>query len=303
MKINTTDVISLGRQRASRRSFLATLGGGLLLSTQVRADTPAEIERSQALAELIFPGQELLDGSALLTVYAPARAEDSAIVPITLRTSLASDDPRLVRKITLIIEANPSPLAAVFSLAEGSGTTMLSTRVRINDFTNIRAVAELSDGKLYTAARYVKAAGGCSAPVLRMTDNSNELGSLRFREFPVGGESTGTGHHVQVSEFPAAAGSSGPGQREVQVMVRHPNFSGMQLDQISRSYIPAEFLQQVRVWQGDNELLSIESGISISENPSFRFNFQEGTAKTFRVDAADSEGRRFTATFPADSNT
>jgi sulfur-oxidizing protein SoxY len=83
-------------------------------------------------------------------------------------------------------------------------------------------------------------------------------------------------------------------------MVRHPNYSGMQMDQISRLYIPADFLDSLKVWQGDRLLLTIAGGISISENPSFRFSFQPGQAKTFRVEASASDGQRFSASFPAD---
>ena len=49
----------------------------------------------------------------------------------------------------------------------------------------MHAVAELSDGKLYAVARYVKAAGGCSAPALKQTADDIPIGTLRFREFPM----------------------------------------------------------------------------------------------------------------------
>ncbi len=42
--------------------------------------------------------------------------------------------------------------------------TEISTRVRVNSYTDVHAVAELSDGKLYMIKIYVKASGGCSAP-------------------------------------------------------------------------------------------------------------------------------------------
>ena len=50
-------------------------------------------------------------------------------------------------------------------------------------------------------------------------------------------------------------------------MIRHPNYSGMQMDQVTRLYVPAHFVKSVRIRQGQDLLLSIESGISISENP------------------------------------
>jgi sulfur-oxidizing protein SoxY len=278
------DAASIGHEPAGRRMFLGALAGGLMLPPRiVRAATPTDRDPWPALAAQIFPNRNLEDGAALLTIDAPYRAEDAAVVPVTLRTTLAPDDPRRVRKITLVIDANPSPVAATFTLEPESGTDRIATRVRVDDYTNLHVVAELTDGKLYETERYVKASGGCSAPALKQTADSIPLGTLRFREFP--------------STEPTAD----PERREAQVMIRHPNYSGMQMDQISRLYIPADFVEVMRVWQGDQLLLTIEGGISISENPAFRFSFRPHEARTFRVAVEDSEGKRFSGSFPAQS--
>jgi sulfur-oxidizing protein SoxY len=83
-------------------------------------------------------------------------------------------------------------------------------------------------------------------------------------------------------------------------MLRHPNYSGMQMDQITRLYIPADFVKTLEIRQGGRLLLSVEGGISISENPSFRFSFRPDQAIPFRVDGSDSAGQRFSNSFPAD---
>jgi sulfur-oxidizing protein SoxY len=266
-------------QRAliGRRFVLGGLPGALLLAPRARAGAPVDADPWPALVPQIFPNRVLEDGAKLLTIDAPYRAEDAAVVPVSLRTTLAADDPRHVRKITLVIDANPSPVAAVFTLAPQAGIDSISTRVRVDDYTNVHAVAELSDGKLYVATRYVKAAGGCSAPALKQTADAIPIGTLRFRELP----------------------APDPAQREAQVMVRHPNYSGMQMDQLTRLYIPADFVEKLRVWQGDQLLLTVEGGISISENPAFRFSFKPTEAKTFRVEGGDSDGRHFSGSFPA----
>lgn len=275
----------IGHEPAGRRMFLGALAAGLVVAPRVQA--AVEPDPWPALATQIFPDRILQDGAALLTIDAPYRAEDAAVVPVSLRTTLAADDPRQVRKITLVIDANPSPVAAAFTLEADAGIDTISTRVRVDDYTNIHAVAELSDGKLYSVARYVKAAGGCSAPALKQTADDIPIGTLRFREFPL--------------PPPGAAPSADPNRREAQVMVRHPNYSGMQMDQISRLYIPADFLEALLVWQGDQLLLTVEGGISISENPTFRFNFKPNDAKTFRIEVGDSDGRHFKGSFPAQS--
>jgi len=146
----------------SRRTAFAVLGSGLLAASRARAGTPDE-DPWPALAEQIFNNRPLADGAAVIAIDAPYRAEDAAVVPLTLRALPRDGDPREVRKITLVIDANPSPLAATFTLGAGGHVDTIATRVRVDDYTNIHAVAELSDGKLYAATRYVKAAGGCSA--------------------------------------------------------------------------------------------------------------------------------------------
>ena len=42
----------------------------------------------------------------------PTRAEDAAIVPVTLRNKLPPGDSRRVLRITLVIDQNPAPMAA-----------------------------------------------------------------------------------------------------------------------------------------------------------------------------------------------
>lgn len=265
----------------SRRAALGLLtsgtASGLLGAPRARAQAPAQPDPWPMLAEQIFPGRKLLDGAGVIAVDAPYRAEDAAVVPITLHALPADGAARAVRKITLVIDANPSPLAAVFTLGADGHVDTIATRVRVEDYTNMRAIAELADGSLYMTKRFVKAAGGCSAPALTMTADNVPLGTMHLRLFPAG-----TGK-----------------EPEAQLMIRHPNYSGMQMNQLTRLYIPAKFVQTLRVWQGEQLLLTAETGISISENPSFRFDYQPNGAKSFRVEAVDSTGNKFQESFPA----
>jgi len=73
----------------------------------------------------------------------------------------------------------------------------------------------------------------------------------------------------------------------------------MQMDQLTRLYVPAHFVKSVHLWQGEDLLLAIESGISISENPSFRFDFRPNGAATFKATMEDSEGKSFQQEWPA----
>src|ERR1700759_1892949 len=165
------------------------------------------------LVQDIFKNRPMTDGGDVIALEMPYRAEDAAIVPVTLRSKLASDDNRRLRSITLVIDQNPAPMAAKFEIGEDARVSEISTRVRVNSYTNVHAVAELSDGKLYMVKTYVKASGGCSAPAAKnMEDSKNRRGQMKCRQF------------TEADQGPSS------GKREAQIMIGHPNNSGLQMD-------------------------------------------------------------------------
>lgn len=228
------------------------------------------------LVQDIFNNRAMNDGSDVIAIEMPSRAEDAAIVPVTLRSKLSPGDIRQVLSITLVIDQNPAPMAAKFRLGPDAKVSEISTRVRVNNYTDVHAVAELSDGKLYMVKTYVKASGGCSAPAAKNADEANNrLGQMRYRQFAKNGE----GH--------------ASGAREVQIMVGHPNNSGLQMDQVTQLYTPAFYVNELRLWQDDSLVLTMEGGISISEDPNIRFTYVSNGAKQFRAEARDTEGHVF----------
>ena len=237
------------------------------------------------LVQDIFKNRPMNDGSGVIAIEMPYRAEDAAIVPVTLRSRLAADDNRHLQTITLVIDQNPAPMAAKFELGPDAQVSEISTRVRINSYTNVHAVAELSDGKLYMVKTFVKASGGCSAPALKNAEEAkNRLGQMKYRQF------TGT--------------DQGPtsGKREAQIMIGHPNNSGLQMDQITHLYIPAFFIDELHVWQDNSLVLSMEGGISISEDPNVRFTYVWNGAKSFRAEAKDTSGHVFQKQWKVDDS-
>ncbi len=192
------------------------------------------------LVQDIFNNRPMNDGSDVIGIEMPSRAEDAAIVPVTLRSKLSPGDSRQVLNITLVIDQNPAPMAAKFQLGPDAKVSEISTRVRVNNYTDVHAVAELSDGKLYMIKTYVNS-----------------------------------------------------GAREAQIMIGHPNNSGLQMDQVTQLYVPAFFVNELRLWQDDGLVLTMEGGISISEDPNIRFTYVSNGAKHFRAEAKDTEGHLF----------
>src|SRR6266702_3661657 len=205
--------------------FRLLCAAGLLSVTLVTrsapAATPDAYDPWPGLVQDIFSNRPMNDGADVIGIEMPYRAEDAAVVPVTLRSQLSPTDERRVVSITLVIDQNPAPMAAKFELGKDARVSEISTRVRVNNYTDVHAVAELSDGKLYVTKIYVKASGGCSAPAAKNIEEAKgKLGQMRFRQF------------AKPAEGPTS------GAREAQIMIGHPNNSGLQMDQVTQLYIP-----------------------------------------------------------------
>ena len=155
----------------------------------------------------------------------------------------------------------------------------------MDQYSNIRVLAETESGETYMNGRFVKASGGCSAPALKDMDASlAEAGKMRLKVFD--------------------AKADGPisTRQQVQVMIRHPNYSGMQRNQLTQLFIPAFFVEEMEVFLGDERLFKMVGGISISEDPVFRFSYLPNGSNTFRVRAKDTDGTVFEQTFSVGSD-
>ncbi|MBV1700364.1 MAG: quinoprotein dehydrogenase-associated SoxYZ-like carrier [Hyphomicrobiales bacterium] len=265
-----------------RRDLLNTLGYGIgtawlgrmpALAAALESD-PQDPAIWPSLVTGIFNDQTLEDGRGILELEAPYRAENAAIVPIGMKVHLASGDPRSLQKLWLIVDENPSPLVGEFNIGPHSGLRELRTRIRINAYSDVHAVAKLSDGKLYMVKAFVKAAGGCSAPMVEASASPAQIGKMQFRRL---------GGYTDLS----------PKRVEGVLMIRHPNNSGLQMDPISMLYIPAHFVQKIDIWQGKDLILSMEGGISISQDPHFRFDYNSNGAEDVHVRAVDTKGAVF----------
>jgi sulfur-oxidizing protein SoxY len=269
---------------ATRRQFMNA--AGLTAAMLGIAGTTALAESTDDpwpdLARDAFDKRLLVDGTGVLALEMPYRAEDASIVPVTIRGTLGPGDERRVKAFTLVIDQNPAPVAATFALGPNSGVSSIATRVRVDSYTNVHAVAELDDGKLYVVKIFVKASGGCSAPTAKnAAESMASLGQMRLRQF------------ASAAEAPANR------PREAQIMVRHPNNSGLQMNQLTHLYIPAFFIQELKVWQGDDLIFAMDGGISISEDPNIRFTYTPNGAKSLRAEARDTKEHLFAGEWPA----
>ncbi len=215
----------------------------------------------------------LEDADDWLTIEAPKRAEDAAIVPITIKSTLKPTADKYIKNIHFIIDNNPEPYSANFHLSPDLGLVDISTRMRVDQYTYVRAIAEMNDGSLHMVSRFVKASGGCSAPAGKDAAAAlARLGKMQIRmRKPTIGE-------------PVTA----------QVIVSHPNYNGLQFDQATRRYIREHRVTNMTISYNDKELISVDTGISVSEDPSIRFTFTPTEAGILKADVKDSKDQEFT---------
>lgn len=256
--------------RYCRACAALVLALALLPATTLAGDP----ETWPAIRNSLFQDRPIAEADGeLLRIEAPNRAEDAAVVPIAIHTGIDQAHQRSVRKTWLVIDQNPSPIAAVFNFTPDSGRADIETRVRINAYTLVRAIAELDDGSLHMVTRFVKASGGCSAPASK--DPAEALATLGRMKVKVDG---------QLAEGkPVLA----------QLMISHPNDSGLAMDQLSRQYTPAHFVREINVSYAGKTVMTADVDISISENPNFRFYFVPRGAGDLAVDVVDSNELHF----------
>jgi sulfur-oxidizing protein SoxY len=85
-----------------------------------------------------------------------------------------------------------------------------------------------------------------------------------------------------------------PGRpHEVQVLISHPNYTGLQIDQLTRNWIPPDYVERIVVRFAGRPVLEVDGDISLSEDPSLTFAFVPDAPGELAVEAEDSQGRRF----------
>jgi len=150
-----------------RRKFLKTatylgatasaIGAGVLVPQRVLGayNTEAFAARDVSGALTASMGSDQHTASDMIKLKAPDIAENGAVVPVTVSSSLSN-----VEAISIIASANPGPLTSSYQLSPAC-EAFISTRIKMIKTSDIIAVVK-ADGKLYSATKEVKVTiGGC----------------------------------------------------------------------------------------------------------------------------------------------
>ncbi len=224
-----------------------------------------------------FQDRQIQEGESIVKLTVPYRAEDASVVPVSINAQIPQTKDHYIKALYLFADNNPEPLAGKFTLTPEMGRADLAMRIRIDQYTNVRAVAEMNTGELYMDTKFIRASGGCSLPppFLELKAAKEHIGEMNFRTV----------------ESEKDGGSLG------QLRIRHPNVNGLQLDQRTRSIIPPDYVTKVMISFNDTHIMTAETDISISQDPSFRFFFNPDEGGELKAEMEDSKGRKFSKVF------
>ncbi|MEM7543046.1 MAG: quinoprotein dehydrogenase-associated SoxYZ-like carrier [Pseudomonadota bacterium] len=227
-----------------------------------------------------FKDVTLTESDEVISLKTPYRAEDASVTPVSITAQFPQTEEKFIEKIYLFVEENPQPLVGVFHLTKAMGKADLAMRVRVDKYTNVRAIAALNNGQHYMVKNFVKAQGGCSAPLASdFALAMDRIGSMKFRTVgDVGADDTMVG----------------------QFMLSHPNVTGMQKDQKTQLIRPAHYVKRVKIFYNDVEIMIAETGFSVSEDPVFRFFFKPKDGGEIRAEVEDSKGLAWSKVFPVE---
>lgn len=255
--------------RWSRRAALAA--GLAAVVTPLRADE-ANMRRAIA-ADLgsrpIPPGDILFD--------MPEFSDSGSSVPMTLTVPSAmtpEDHPRVLR---VFAAENPRPRIAAFHFTPACGEARISTRVRLDSFQDVVAVAEMSDGRVFQAAQRVNVTyGACEDAVA-------------YDQFP-----PGWAPRIRV----AVPDRVEPGAIfEVRAIINHPMETGLRHG-ADGLLIPMRIIERFRCLADGAEVFSAKLEPAIATNPYFAFRLRLPRASALQFEWHDTTGAVYSREAP-----
>jgi len=259
-------------QRARYLVFLVSLAALAIFACPRPAAAQASDASWAALQKSYFPGKKL-EAAPFIHLTAPSRAASGDQVPFAFGIDHPMTAKQYIKSVTMFVDENPVPLTAVFHFTPDSGKPDISTRIRFESDSPVHVVAESNDGHLYVNTITVKASGGCSGPP--STDDPAALAAAGKVKM-------------------ALDGPFKPGQvNKARLLVRHPMYTGLQRDPSTHGFRPAFFIDKIAVTYNGKPVMTADTSIGISENPSIQFGFVADKPGTLQVVLRDNQGASF----------
>lgn len=153
-------------------TLLAAIGVGRDFLTPSRAagqtpqlGMPLPDESVEATLKRLFGNRLMQRGDDKIKVELPQIAEDGGSVAINIDSTLPVNGAAALSNLYIIADKNRRPMLAKFSFTPESGRALVATSIRLATSTDVRVVAEMSDGTLYSVTKPVRVTiSGCDLP-------------------------------------------------------------------------------------------------------------------------------------------
>lgn len=128
---------------------MAATGGVVFVSALPIKASASEADLIAARTKL-FGNRPITEGR--VTLELPPIAENGHSVPLRVEVDSPMTETDYVKQIAILSPRNPLPLIGQFHLTPQSGRALVSTRIRMSGTQAIQAVAEMSDGSLWSGS-------------------------------------------------------------------------------------------------------------------------------------------------------
>jgi len=253
--------------------YKLVLVAGFTVASASSAFAEADPKLWSVVKEAFFAKRDIQEVE-FMKIEAPRRAESGAQVPVTFSYDKTAANGVDIKKIYVLVDANPIQLASTYHLTDALGNFQIATRIRMETDSYVRLVGESADGKLYMAKREIRAAGGCGGTV------ENDEAAVR----------AAAGKIKLNVESPVKFGSP----TVTTFNIRHVMRTGLQRDLVSQGYVPAFYINKAAFTYNGKPVMTVDVGVGTSEDPYMKFNFIPDAPGNLEVTATDNEGKTFT---------
>lgn len=204
-----------------------------------------------------------------VAVRTPAFADDAMNVPLQVDACALAATGGGVQRLLVVVDRNP--VREVLAFEPLRALPMLSFRIRLEQASPVRAMAQTRDGQWHVGGAWAQAAGGgCTVPGASRADGSwkNTLNQVQARFF----------NNVV------------DGSRRLRVRVMHPMDTGLVAG------IPAFYIERLELLDADGApwwRLALHE--PVAENPLITFELPREGPPLFRLQGQDNNGNRIAA--------
>ena len=268
----------------SRRKILALAAAGLACPGSVSRSSAQSIDvrgrgydplwrsAEESITTFLGPGPYRSDG---ITIEVPDHVDSGNSVPLTVRLNSAMTAEDFPRVVHVLAHSNPNPqIVSAWFLPEG-GQAAFSTRIRLERSQKITAVAQMNDGRLMRADRYIDITLGACAD--DSSGSPQDIDSFRPQTRVYAPEHARPGEIIPV-----------------RAIISHPMETGLRLDELD-NWVRQRIVSRFACSFNGQPLFRARLYPAVSANPFFQFHARAQTSGVLDFEWYDTQDLTFTA--------